>query len=367
MTKIKVLHIDSEQTWRGGENQMRLLIEGSKSKVESHLACPKNSVAAKRLHKDAKIFPAEFSGFGVLNTAFKIHKYCLQEQIQVLDCQTSKAHSVAILVKMLNPKLKLVVHRRVDFALKSGWPNRKKYLSPLVDCFVPISEAIAGILKNYGIAEDKINTVRSAVDPAPFIGLDKAEFREKLSKEIGFDPKLPLIANVAYHTEQKGMPTLVKGLAELKKSGQNFICLLAGEGELTPSLKALSAELGLQDCLKFLGIRKDVANILSAADIFALPSNYEGLGTSILDALHSNCAVAASRVGGIPEMIIHQETGLLSDVGDYKCLGANLKALIDDSGMAQGMAQAGRELALERFSIDSMVSGNIAVYKDLLK
>ena len=190
--------------------------------------------------------------------------------------------------------------------------------------------------------------------------------RKTLAEDLDFDPSLPLIVNVAYHTPQKGMETLVSGLAHLKDKSLDFICLLAGDGELSIELKKTVKELGIDKQVRFLGIRKDVPTLLAAADIFALPSNFEGLGTSILDALHSGCAVAASDVGGIPEMIIHEQSGLLSPAGDGRSHGENLERLIRDPELRQRLADQGRQKALSDFSIHSMVEGNLKLYQRLI-
>ena len=365
MERLKVLHIDTEKTWRGGENQMRLLMEGSQDLVQNYLATPADGEAAKRLSTIAEVIPIETRGLGLLRSALSLSKSCRDLGIELLDCQTSKAHGLGLLVKKLNPDLKLVVHRRVDFPLKNSWINQKKYRSKLVDRYIPISGAIAKILTDYGLPKEQVSPVHSAVDPSPFKTWKKEDARQDLASSIGFDLEKPLIVNVAYHTEQKGMPTLIRGLAKLKSLGKEFTCLLAGEGHLTPSLKSLCDELNLNQEIRFLGIRNDVPKLLAGADIFALPSNYEGLGTSILDALHSSCAVAASNIGGIPEMIIHGETGLLSDVGDSETLGINLNTFIENPDLATRCIKAGQAHAEKNFSIESMVNGNLDIYKNL--
>ena len=83
--------------------------------------------------------------------------------------------------------------------------------------------------------------------------------------------------------------------------------------------------------------------------MFALPSNFEGLGTSILDAIHSDCAVAASKVGGIPEMIIHQKTGLLSEVGDFNTLAENLETLVKDEPPREKLKNAAKIISIKHF------------------
>ncbi len=365
---IKVLHLDSEKTWRGGENQMALFIKGSALEAQSFLASPPDSVASKKLIGIAKIIPAKFNFPQIISTARQLANFCRQEDINIIDCQSSKAHNLGLLIKFFYPSLALIVHRRVDFKPGDGYFNKRKYLSSTIDKYIPISKAISEILLDYGIPPTRITTVRSATDDTSFRELDAAICRQKLAVELQINPNIPLLINVAYHTPQKGIPTLIHALGKLRDQGVPFICLLAGDGELHESLKTLAQSLALtKDQVKFLGIRKDTHFLLSAADIFAFPSNFEGLGTSILDAIHGGCAVAASNVGGIPEIILHQHTGLLSPVGDSDTLCQNLKLLIENRNLREKLVFQAKKHIKEEFSVESMVASNLAVYRSVLK
>lgn len=365
---IKILHIDTEKTWRGGENQLRLLIVGSQSSAQHFIAAHLDSEAAKRMKTAATVVPINTrTPWGMLKSAYRLAQYCRQNEISIIDCHSSRSHSLGLAVKKFNPKVKLVVHRRVDFSPSKNYWSRRKYTSGQVDQFIAISDEISRILIDYGVDSQKVTTVHSGVDPAPFRNVNARQAKEEIFSQLSISEDKILIANVAYHTEQKGMETLIQGLEILKSKCQNFVCVLAGEGHLTPKLKEMTAQAALQDHVKFLGIRHDIAEILAAADIFALPSNKEGLGTSILDALFSHCAVAASRVGGIPEMIIDQRTGLLSDVGDFHKLAENLYQLIEDPVKRRELSSEGLKHIESKFTQEAMVQGNLRTYKSLLK
>lgn len=364
---MRVLHIDSEKTWRGGENQMRLLIEKAQDQAEFHLAAPEDSVAAKRLSKLVNFVPIQFESQRLLHAAMSVARYVRQHKIDLIDCQTSRAHNVGVVAKFFVPKVKIVVHRRVDYPLGTGFMSRYKYFNRRVDRYVPISDAIAEILADYGIPKERMTRIYSAVDSSIFKAIDNVQARNEVAQELGIEKNKPLLINVAYHTPQKGMHTLLQGLKILTNRGIDYHCLLAGSGELTPELKALSVELGIASHVSFLGIRKDVPKLLAAADIFTMPSNKEGLGTSLLDAIHAGCPVAASDIGGIPEIIRHGETGLLSPVGDYNCLANNLALLIQDEDRAKELLIKAQAHAKQHFSVEAMVSQNIALYRQLLE
>lgn len=363
---MRVLHIDTEMTWRGGENQLRLLIEGAADQATWYLAAPAQSEVARRLNGKAKLFPIERSSIKALLTIPRLARYCRTQGIQIVDCQSSKAHSIGLLLKKLVPELKLVVHRRVDFAAASGLMSRRKYLSPDVDAYIAISQAIARIMEDAGIAAHKTHVVRSAVDPEAFAAMDRQQARQRLTQELELAEDCRIICNVGYHTAQKDQITLIRAVARLAQDQKNFAVLLAGDGPLRDKLVSSASELGVQQYIHFLGIRQDVPELLAASDIFVMPSAHEGLGTSILDAIHSGCAVAACEVGGIPEIILHQKTGLLSPVRDAERLSQNLAKLLKDETLRRSLITNAKAHIAQEFSLTQMVNGNLAVYRSLL-
>ncbi len=366
---LKVLHIDTEMSWRGGENQIRLLLESAQNQgIDWYLAAPPGSEAILRMSHLAKPIPVAMKGLGQISAARHIAKHCVAEGIQLIDCQSSRAHQLGLMIKLMVPSIKLVVHRRVDYAPGSSVLNRLKYTSKLIDRYVAISQAIADILIDYGISQEKISVVRSAVDPSPFQKSSRAAARAKFLSERGLDLKesTPIIANVAYITEQKGHETLIRALGYLKESGQDFCAFIAGDGDLRGRCEALAKELQLEKHLYFLGIRKDVPDLLAASDIFALSSNDEGLGTSLLDATYSGCALVATAVGGIPEIVLNTQTGFVSPAKDAKAFSSNLQTLCQDPNLRLRLAANAREHVLKLFSLEQMVLGNLTIYHQLI-
>ncbi len=104
---------------------------------------------------------------------------------------------------------------------------------------------------------------------------------------------------------------------------------------------------------------------MKASDILSMPSNFEGLGTTILDAVYSDLPVVASNIGGIPEMIIDGKTGFLSEVGDFKTHASKLEELIADKKLRREISINAREHVDKNFSLENMVEGNNSLYKQL--
>lgn len=363
---MRVLHLVSEKTWRGGENQLRLLIE--QAQANWFVAAPPGSEASQRLAPFAQIIPLAMDSLHLLPTARKLVSWVDRAGIQLVDCQSSKAHNLGLLLKLFRPQLKLVVHRRVDYPPGSSWINRRKYLSPKIDRYVCISAAIAGVLRSYGVSESRLRIVPSAVDASPFRAIDREVQRQLRRAEWQIKDQCPIIGNVAYLTEQKDHGTLIRALGLLKARGIAFFCFIAGTGSLEAEHKDLAAQLGLGPReLQFVGVRRDIPQLLAAADIFALSSQDEGLGTSLLDAAYSGCALLATDVGGIPEIVRHEATGLLVPRRDPERFAAALERLLLDPELRLQLAKRAEAHADLHFSLKSMVEGNLAVYRELLE
>jgi L-malate glycosyltransferase len=180
---MRVLHIGNEMSWRGGENQIRLLVEGLRAHgVESTIAFPKKSRAFEKFKSIAVTVPLASKSAYDPRSVLRLVKYCRENKVDIIDAHSSGGMSLALAVKKRLPHIKLVVHRRVAIPIKNNWFTKRKYLNIHVDRFVCISNAIADVLANYGVPNRKIVTVRSAVDaPAQEVIIPlKSEWRQLL-------------------------------------------------------------------------------------------------------------------------------------------------------------------------------------------
>ncbi len=367
LSKLRILHIDSEASWRGGQNQVRLLSEGlAANQINCHVAALAKGELAKRLPRSVGFFPLPRTGGWSPATAWRLANYCKSNKIDILHAHASHAHDLALLVKWLLPRTKLVVHRRVDYAPAANFFSRRKYLTAAVDKFVCVSHAIAQILQKYGITAEKIAVVHSAVEAATINRRDSEEYRTKLLASLNRDASLPLLVNVAALTEQKDHATLLRALAHLRDAGTSFTCVIAGEGHLRPQLEAIRRELRLTRSVYFLGYRDDVKHLIAASDIFVLSSQDEGLGTVLLDAALARKCTVATAVGGIPEIVQDGRTGLLAARGADHALAKLLQLSCEDSSLRERLGDAAFAHVSENFSLKQMLDGNLAVYQQLM-
>jgi L-malate glycosyltransferase len=142
--------------------------------------------------------------------------------------------------------------------------------------------------------------------------------------------------------------------------------VILGEGELREALARQVHQLGLDKHVLLPGFRTDVLALMKTADIFVMSSVMEGLGTSLLDAMACARPIVATDTGGIPEVVVHEETGLLVPPGDADALRDALILLLGDDTRARQLGAAGYERVHRRFSVEHMVRETVAVYEALL-
>ncbi len=191
--------------------------------------------------------------------------------------------------------------------------------------------------------------------------------RESVREALGFEPHHKVVGTIACLKPQKAPLDFVRAAAAAHAEDDSFRFFIAGDGELRPDLEALLAELGLQDVVQLLGWRRDVSDLLHAMDLFLLPSLFEGLPRSVLQAMAAGVPVVATAVDGTPEVIEDGVTGLLIPPGrpDVAARRA-IEMLADDDLRGRCVTQARRRLSRE-FDIHQMVRDLDRLYVGLLE
>jgi glycosyltransferase involved in cell wall biosynthesis len=359
---MRLLHINTEKTWRGGEQQTFNLLKGLKDKgIFSHLVCQPGSPmaeAAKRAH--IKFFPIAMRGEADLLAGIRIRALINKFKYDILHSHTSHAHLLAFLASF-GDKARRIVTRRVDFSIfrhsflkLSGIKYRY-----MADFYIAISHKIKDVLVNDGISAGRIFVVPSGINPNRFDGVAK----DYLIDEFNIKPNEQVVINVAHLAGHKGQQYLVKAIPLVLSEIPTVRFFIIGEGELMSELQALSGSLGLKDKLSFTGFRGDVGAFYHIADLFVMSSVQEGLGTAVLDALALGKPVVATDSGGIPEIIHDGETGKLVNSADSASLAEGIIEMLNHTDRAKQMAINGQAMVKQKFSVDAMIAGNIEVYK----
>lgn len=371
MTEPRVLHLNTEPTWRGGEQQVLYLLNGLKERgvTSAIMAQPGKPMAERARANGHEVYERTMHGEIDLPAALAIRRKIVAGGYNLVHAHTSHAHTLGAVAVGLTPKSKrprMIVARRVDFSIyrRSFFGlNGLKYRHG-VDHYVTVSEAIRQVLIKDGLPPEWITCVHSGIDLAR---IDEAPDRTaELRAELEVPEGHTLIGNVAALADHKGQRYLLDAIPDVLKERSDLVFAIVGDGELKDALHAQAAELGISERVRFLGFRTDVPSLLKAFDVFVMPSHMEGLGTSVLDALAARLPVVGTEAGGMPEILIEGETGLVCPIKDSAALTKNLLRVLGDPELAQRMASAGRARVEAMFSTTSMVEGTLAVYRRLL-
>ena len=360
MDKPGVLHISTARSWRGGEQQIAYLaLELQKEGWNQHIVCIKEAPLHKwaEEHKIPVLALKKRSSLD-LSFAKQIRNYAQSKGLSLLHAHDAHAHGFAVYAKALfGLKAKLIVSRRVDFPVAQPWLRRFKYNHKVVDKYLAVSEAIANILRQSIEDTQKVFTVHSAVDPAKIEKAEIGQFRQEFPEHH----QKFWIGNVAALVDHKDQRTFLQTAAKLLQEQSDLHFFIAGSGELQGELENLSKELGLSDHVNFLGFRENVGALLKDLDCFLFTSKMEGLGTSILDAFAARLPVVATEAGGIPEMVIHEETGLLAPVGNSEALAQEVLRIKESEELRVRLTQAAKH-KLKEFSPQEMAKSTIGHY-----
>jgi alpha-maltose-1-phosphate synthase len=255
----------------------------------------------------------------------------------------------------------------------SSWAERTAYEA--ADAVVAVSEGMkADILSSYpALDESRLHVIYNGIDTDFY----RPDPDTSVLERIGVDLSRPYVAFVGRITRQKGVPHLLRAGLDFDPGLQ--IVLLAGAAD-TPELKAetdrliedLEAERDGVFVVSQMLPREEVRQVLSGALAFLCPSVYEPLGIVNLEAMACETAVVASDVGGIPEVVLDGETGILAGydpddaTGFERAIADGVNRLAGDPDLAARFGRAGRERAVSSFAWDEVAAQTVALYRDLL-
>lgn len=195
----------------------------------------------------------------------------------------------------------------------------------------------------------KLKYIPNAVDPSRFEGPGKG--RAAVMAEFGWPPADPLVVSVGRLVSAKNYPLLVEAIARLRKSEAHVRCLIVGEGDHRSEIAGRIDSLDAKEHVRLAGARTDIPDILAAADVFVLSSVREGLPVSLLEAMASGTAIAATAVGGILDAITDGENGLLVPAGDAGALASAIGKLLGAIELRRRLGRAAKQVVEEQFSI----------------
>jgi sugar transferase (PEP-CTERM/EpsH1 system associated) len=246
----------------------------------------------------------------------------------------------------------------------------RRLYQPLVHRYVPLSQELGNYLSNrVGVAKSKLRLICNGVDVERFRP-GETKIRETVLPSGFADQDSLLIGSVGRLEAVKDQLTLVRAFNELcllRPDDNRLRLVLIGDGSLRDKVEELVAKAGIQDRVWLAGNREDVPQLLSALDVFVLPSLAEGISNTILEAMACGLPVVATRVGGNGELVREGETGFLVPRADPQAMAAALLNYVDYAALRAAHGAAARTRVEGSFSIDRMVSRYLEVYDELCR
>lgn len=228
---------------------------------------------------------------------------------------------------------------------------------------ITVSHALHRQTRHFPFVQNKIHTIHLGIDPNTPI-LPREEVREYLAREHAIPEEVALVCTIAELHPIKRIEVLIEAISEIIKNETSPIHLVIfGEGELRGQLEQLVEDLNIAQFVHFLGFVPEAAKYLRSADVFVLPSKSEALGYVLLEAGLAERAVVASCVGGIPEIIEHTKTGLLSPPDNLEALAESMQTLLKDPELRAQYGEALQRRVVDDFTLEHMIKNTVAIYR----
>lgn len=364
---MNILHLNSENSWRGGEQQLSYLLQGLR-KNQSHKLYLMGRAGSKLQTwcetNDIEFISAAFSGSADIFTSLKIAKTCKMLKIDMMHAHTSHAHASALYSKFFLNKAKLIIHRRVSFPIKDNLISSFKYKSNLISNIICVSKNVQTVLTQKTQQPNKTTVIYDSVDINRFT--TNKNYNESFIQRYQLPESQFIVANTSALSSEKDYITFINTAEECLKKNLDIIFLIAGKGPEHDNIANLILKKKLTSHVFLLGFVSDIPDLLNNIDLFLMTSLQEGLGSSILGAFITKKAVVATDAGGIPELVTHRQTGMLTKTKDYKQLAQHIQTILNDPSLAKKITQNAYKVVNKQFLTDQMIEQTEHVYKTVL-
>jgi len=359
------LHIDTAQTWRGGQSQVRYTVLGLRALGHrAALAADPSGALFQRMSEGLDLVPLSTRGEIDLAAAWRLSRVLKQLRPEILHAHDPSGVAMAataLSIASPRPRPALVASRRIEFPIARNSFSTWKYSQ--VDRFLAISRAVRDRLIADRIPSSKIEIVHEGVDVERLVSLPHGN----LHAALFLPTHSPIVATIGALVAQKDHHTLVEAAAIVVKQVSDVRFVILGEGDLRPHLEKQIKHLHLERHVFLAGFRVDVLELLKDADVFALSSTHEGMCTSLLDAMAAEKPAVATAVGGVPEVVDDLATGFLVPPREPEALASRIVQLLKDEGLRRRMGRAGLERVRRLFTVERMVQETDAAYQKFVE
>ncbi|WP_219702596.1 glycosyltransferase family 4 protein [Marinomonas lutimaris] len=341
---LTVLHVNLAKGFRGGERQTELLIRALAKHFNTRqlLACREESPLRTRL--------ADVENLSFVTANNQLSGHYAAPHADIVHAHEAKAVHWAYLHKLLR-NTPYIITRRVDAIVKDKWLNKKTYNN--ASALVGISTIIANQLRDKQWGE--VYQIPSTLAHLEVDQKEGESFRSTF-------PGKTIIGHVgALVDKHKGQKVLIEAAILLEKNHPDLHIVFFGDGADKEELESLSK--GIKN-ITWMGFKPKIGDYLPYFDLFAFPSRNEGLGSTLLDVMDAGVPIIASNVGGIPDIVIDNETGLLVEPNDSSALADAIIKLSNDKALQMKLIE-GAKKQIENYTPQKMAERYLSLYEKI--
>ena len=368
MRSPRVLHVVASLEG-GGAEHVRLLARGLIDRGWETSVCTNQTETGSGDWSRVPLVACDFESEALGRGAHRLRQLIRDGNWDVVHFHGHRAGAIgrAAIIRLKNrPRIVLTYHGYHPPNYRS---TRNRMLATAVerlfrrktDRFIAVSPSVArDVARWVEVQPEKIYLVPNAIDRSKYSGISP-EHREKTRNELGLAPRDIMILSVGRLHRQKGLRFLIEAVSHLGDESEPFVTFIAGEGPERESLSRLASEIVSPRRCVLLGRRNDVPSLLSAADLFVLPSLWEGCPLVVLEVWSAGVPLVATDVPGTRDMVHNGENGLLIPVRNPDAIAEAIKRIRSDSGLGDRIIEGGFR-SLENYSLDGMVDQTLGVY-----
>jgi len=368
----KILYLDSVSVIGGAERSLLLLLQNiNRQHFKPMVVLPERGPLSERIQAlgvELKLLPLNKinvrNPLPYMKTVCSLRKILLTRRIDLLHCNTGICNQYGMITAKL-VGLPVVTHTRNILGKRAF---QRMFLGG-ADVLIANSRAVADSYAQYVSKNQGVEIIYNAVDTKYFRPDEECNSRSRYNIS---DSEF-VIGQIAQITPNKGQDIFIRALAQVVPIHPNVRGLIVGGNTIIDDsdwflddLKQLVRELGLVDKVIFTGFVKNMVNLYRCLDLVVLPSKSEGFGRTIAEAMAMTKPAVATKVGGLPEIIVEGKTGLLVPPGDSKALADAILKVVENPELARKFGIYGRKRVEELFTVESNVKKTEQVYKSLI-
>lgn len=372
--KVKVLYFLIDETRGGVEEHVLSLIQGLDPKTfEVFLVCPEGLHLKLKENLNGtpcQVFSLHLQNWLQVQETLKLLEFLKKIKPHIVHSHNFRANFiVAPIARCVGvPAVIETVHLTGFWrkGLKCSYFLWDRLLSKITTRIIAVSHSIKKhLVEVKKINESKVVVIHNGRDLSRFKPYEQAEI-DRLKEKLGIPKDKLIISVIGRLHEQKGHRYLIEAIPSVMSTQPSLHTFVVGDGPLETSLKQKTEELGISGSVTFTGFRENIQEWIGISDVIVLPSLYEGLPLTLIEAAATEKPVIATRVDGTPEIVVDGETGLLVPPRNPTGLAEAVIKILKDDNRRRLMGRQGRIHVMEMFDFQHQLEKTTQLYNELV-